>query len=312
MGAAAIQGGVNRVTAACLTLDFSLIGSSRMYYALLAGRGIHEDAATLYELVGWGQPAGDSHSVPDAGSHCVITEEGLQHLFGRLADTCRKCAPSRKARLAQLVEHHQHYTVYVVALLSFCLGLRPVHVYRLLAGDLIHGQRHLMMHDKLGGERRMAQPVYLNELLQEQIRQYLGHCRALLLRLTKIDSKQAQLIAAGLSQLLEGKGPLLFHIQRRGNLRPAGAWNVWNRFPEDMRVPANAGRHFWQNVLRAFRPDLKGHRPLHAASATRIGEQHQFSNRYAHSFVLAHRAGADASTAATGNWPAVRPAEGVK
>jgi hypothetical protein len=146
--------------------------------------------------------------------------------------------------------HHAHYTRYCVALISFNLGLREVYAYRLNARELMAGQAQVVVHDKQGGDRLMAQPVNINGLVREQIRQYGGHCQALVERLGKINSVDAATFSSAIALALRGQGPLFLIRQARGGIRPAGAANTWGQLPNEFRVPGNVGRHFWQNVLR--------------------------------------------------------------
>ena len=249
-GAMAIRAGADRLVAACLTWDFSFIGSARMYYARLTGRDIHNGCAALYSTMQWGEPALVASELPAIGSHCTLTHPGVQNVFNQLAQQCHSTWPGRRANVNTLLRHHEHYTRYTVALLSFCLGLREVHVYRLLAQEILNGQRLITLHDKQGGDRLMAQPVALNSLLREQIRQYVGHCHALLKRLHVLASPEGKSLANTLQSAIDGSGPLFLVRSSRGAIRPAGAYNTWRALPADIRVPANVGRHFWQNELR--------------------------------------------------------------
>lgn len=249
-GAMAIMAGADRLAAACITWDFSLIGSARMYYARLTGEDIHAGCSMLYATMGWGDPSLTAPELDAIGSRCVLTSEGVQTVFSKLLDECNESWPGRRTKCAALLQHHQRYTQYAVALVSFCLGLREVHVYRLLASELIHRQTQMTIHDKQGGDRLMAQPVSLNSLAQEQIRQYLGHCEALHKRLVNLNGPGSHALADALKKVLSGEGPLFVLLSPRGIVRPTGSYNVWAKFPESIRVPGNAGRHYWQNILR--------------------------------------------------------------
>lgn len=249
-GAMAIMAGTDRLVAACMTWDFSFVGSARMYYARLTGRDIHAGCSALYADIGWGDPAMEESQLRAAGSLCTLTEDGAKQMFGQLARLSLESWPGRRANFDTLLDHHACYTRYSVALISFCLGLREVHAYRLLAHELMDGQVQITIHDKQGGDRLMAQPVHLNSLVREQVRQYIGHCQALSRRLHRLNAPQGLRFVEALDKALRGDGALFLVRSPRGGVRPAGSHNTWGGFPEAFRVPANVGRHFWQNVLR--------------------------------------------------------------
>ena len=248
-GTTAIATGVDRLVAACLNWDFSLVGSARLYYARLTGRDIHTGASTLYAAIGWGQPAISEAALEAVGSQCTLTHDGLQTVLQSLAQATTEAAPARRATLTRLLTHHARYTAYTVTLASFCLGLRQVRAYRLLTADLLNGNM-IVVHDKQGGNPLMAQPAVINRLVREQIQLYISHCKALVPRLEKTGSQEGLNLSQALIKALNGEG-YLFLVQRPdGAVRPAGAGNVWDQLPKEIRVPANVGRHFWQNTLR--------------------------------------------------------------
>lgn len=248
--AIAMSTGSDRLVAACITWDFSMVGSARMYYARLTGEDIHKGCQRLYSAIGWGESAVLANELASVGSNCQLTDEGARELFAKLAQLSEQSWPGRRTNFSTLMAHHMHYTRYCVTLISFNLGLREVYAYRLIARELMAGQAQVVMHDKQGGDRLMAQPVNLNGLVREQIRQYGGHCQALVERLRKINSGDAATFGAAIELALRGQGPLFLVRQARGGIRPAGAANTWGQLPIEFRVPSNVGRHFWQNVLR--------------------------------------------------------------
>lgn len=250
-GAMAIMAGVDRLAAACITWDYSFIASSRMYYARLTGKDIHTGCALLYATMGWGDPALDASELSAVGSNCTLSDAGVKKLFDDLRESCNSSWPGRRSSLDTLLKHHQHYTRYVVVLTSFCLGLREVRWYRLLAGELIQGQTLLTLHDKQGGDRLMAQSVPINSLVREQFQQYLAHVRALHKRLVKLNNPKIHSLMESLEKTLRGEGLLFVCVSDHGTLGPAGNSNIWSKLPENIRVPGNVGRHFWQNSLRA-------------------------------------------------------------
>jgi hypothetical protein len=248
--AMAIATGSDRLVAACLTWDFSIVGSARMYYGRLTGEDIHHGCKLLYSAMGWDEPLVPEIQLAAVGSHCQLTDEGARQLFAHFARLSGESWPGRRANFATLMTHHMHYTRCCVALIAFSLGLREVHAYRLNAHELLAGQSQITMHDKQGGDRLMAQPVPLNGLVREQIRRYAGHCEALVERLDKLNTGEAASFAAAIRLGLRGQGALFLVRQTRGGVRPAGAANIWGKLPADFRVPGNVGRHFWQNILR--------------------------------------------------------------
>ena len=247
--AIAISKGVNRLVAACLTFDFSLIGAARMYYARLEGREIYEGACMLYSNMGWGEPALNAATIPSAGSLCTLTNAGTSQIFSYLASQCSENRPGRRAGLQTLITHHQHYIRYVAALVSFSLGLRSITNYKLFSADLVSGQNQLVINDKHGGDHLMAQPVRINSLVLEQIHQFIVHSRALIKRLGQFDTVMSQKLQENFEEALL-TGLLFQFISSSGGLQPAGSDNVWGVLPKNLKVPSNVSRHFWQNALR--------------------------------------------------------------
>jgi len=249
-GPAIIASGCNRIVAAAITADFSLCSSSRMYYSRLLGEEVAEGDETLFDALGW-----ERNAVPipvAAGTHCQLTNQGVQTIFEHLRKLCESFHPGRNSRLDRLVEHHNIYTQYTAALLSFCMAMRGVQQYRLLACELIHGQNEIVLHDKQGGDKRMAMPVPLNNIVKEQIRQYLAHGQALVRRFNDLSDKRITKLIAALESALNGDpgAPLLVLASPRLTPVAVGSANVWGNLPKHLRVPANVGRHFWQNAAR--------------------------------------------------------------
>ena len=287
-GAISLALGNDRLVSACLTTDFSLIGSARMYYARLTGREIHTGCTRLYGGMGWGMPTMEAEQLPPLGSRASLHLDGVKHLFSALAEAVTASLPGRNAHALRLLEHHIHFTRYSAALISFCAGLREVQCYRLLAeellallanasdaldkcrtskssftdvrrfpsllfarrAELLYGQDQIVVHDKQGGDVLMAQPALLNAQVREQICLYAAHARALVQRLQRLNDRHGLLLAQRLRIAVEGTGPLFLTLSPSGAVHAAGAHFTWREMPESIRVPPNVGRHFWQNVLR--------------------------------------------------------------
>lgn len=250
-GAIAIQAGIERLAASCITWDFSLVGNARMYYSRLSGRDLHEATQTLFDSMGWGKPAMESSQLPSVGSRCVLTTDGARALFGYLAESTQEAWPGRRAKTSTLLAHHAHFTRYTVALVSFCAGLRPLHTYRLPAQELMTGEHNLLTHDKQGHDQMMAQPALLNTVVCEQIRQYIGHCKTLHGRLTTLADPEGLIFADALQLALQGQGSLFLLQSAHSAPKAVGSPEIWGSLPVEWRVPGNVGRHFWQNTLRA-------------------------------------------------------------
>ena len=249
-GAISLALGNDRLVSACLTTDFSLIGSARMYYARLTGREIHTGCTRLYGGMGWGMPTMEAEQLPPLGSRASLHLDGVKHLFSALAEAVTASLPGRNAHALRLLEHHIHFTRYSAALISFCAGLREVQCYRLLAEELLYGQDQIVVHDKQGGDVLMAQPALLNAQVREQICLYAAHARALVQRLQRLNDRHGLLLAQRLRIAVEGTGPLFLTLSPSVAVHAAGAHFTWREMPESIRVPPNVGRHFWQNVLR--------------------------------------------------------------
>lgn len=249
-GAISMALGNDRLVSACISTDFSLIGSARMYYARLTGRNVFDACARLYAGIGWGEPITDARQLPPLGSRTTLHGDGVKYLFYKLAEAVTASQPGRNTQTPRLLEHHAHFTRYCVALLSFCAGLREVRCYRLLANELLHGQDQIVVHDKQGGDALMAQPALVNAVAREQIRLYSIHATALSQRLQRRDDGNGLALAQELRRALQGEGHLFLTASSSGLVHSVGAHFTWREVHESIQVPPNVGRHFWQNVMR--------------------------------------------------------------
>ena len=96
----------------------------------------------------------------------------------------------------------------------------------------------------------MEQSAALNKVAFEQIAQYIAHCNALIRRLAGLETPSAKSLSAALQRATAGEGFLFITQNHNGAIRPAGARFVWDALPPELRVPANGGRHYWQNKFR--------------------------------------------------------------
>jgi hypothetical protein len=221
-GAAALACGLNRLEAAALTLDFSLIGSARMHYSRLTGEGICRAARAYFGCLGW-DDFKEMPTICAAGSHVVLTSAGATEIFSHLAQQCNESHPGRRASLSRLLQHHLDYARYVAALLSFCLGLREAQLYCLLASDLVLGQLLVVPRDKDAGDPFRALPVPLNRIVREQIRLWFAHCAGLAKRLEAFDDPSGQALARALRKVAAGaQVPLLVIQGKAGHSSPTG------------------------------------------------------------------------------------------
>ena len=246
MAAHAIQIGVDRIMAACLTWDFSITGSARIYYTRLLGADLQHEQERLWSSLTWG-PAHSNRtlSFPDCGSRCVLSDRGVQQVFSHLSESCIKIAPGKTGSLSRLLEHHLLYTRYCVCFLSFCFGLREAQDYRLLGADLSFGQALIIVRDKHRQNSLMSQPAVINVIAKEQIQHYRAHCAALIARLKRFNDRTAVSMSQALTGVVDGQGPLFLAFNSRGAPHPIGSAESWGKLPPELRVPANVGRHYW-------------------------------------------------------------------
>lgn len=240
----------DRVVAAYQCMDFSIVAKATLYYARITGAEIYSGCKRLYEYLGWGMPCAPAEQLQDVGSCVTPTKQCVSEIFEYLAKAVKDSSPASRSGIERLLTHFNHYTRYCVVLASFCLGLREVRVYDLKAIDLVYGQRELVVHDKNRKDARFAQPVFVNELLHQQIQKYLVHMRSLLMRLDQMPGAVSERFAQNLRSILQGQGMLFQHFDLSGKADDVGSLWAWKEVQAKFHVPANVGRHFWQNELR--------------------------------------------------------------
>lgn len=237
----------NRLVAAAVTLDFSLIGSARMYYARLSGSEIIEACTSLFSEIGWNLMTNQT-APPDVGSRVVPTHGYLTQQFTAQAERCRENWPGRRGSLNALLSHHVHFSRYTAGLLAFCVGARETTVYDIKANQLGFDQRALVLHDKARNDPSRAMMVPLNTICMEQIRQWFAHCEALAARLRNFSDSEAVRMRLALEQVC-ARAAVHAIPMPRPNRAPSGIGSS-DVFGPAFKMPGNVGRHFWQNALR--------------------------------------------------------------
>jgi hypothetical protein len=252
LGPVSLHLGIDRLEAAFQTWDFWLINRARIYYSRILGEESWRVADTLYRYLDWPTVA-QAADFGAFGSQCVLTPTAVTEIFDYLAARCRKLHPGRRGGLERLLAHHMAYAIYTAALLTFSLGAREAAAYELVASEMVLGQRQVVLNDKGKKDAHRAAPVPINAVAREQLRQWRAHCIALAARLESEGDHRAIALRIRLEQIGRCAPTHLLVAVAGVDVIPLGASQVWGGMPSHLRVPANAGRHFWPNTLHAHR-----------------------------------------------------------
>jgi len=242
--------GADRLTLAFQTWRFSIINSARAYYARLTHDDVLLTADSLFGGLDW-LPVADGTPHEAFGSRCVLTAAGVAEIFSYLASACQELKPGRRANLERLLEHHEALARYTGALLAFSLGAREASEYGFMANELCLGQSQVVLRDKGKNDRVRFLPVPLNGIVREQIRQWTAHCAALARRLHDECEEHAIKLRMRLEAIASSAPVHLLVGLRDAEPASLGSADIWGSLPDHLHVPANVGRHFWQNALRA-------------------------------------------------------------
>ena len=248
-GPFAVGNGIDRLTAAMLVNDYSLVPASKLYYCRVRRHEIGDASNHLYAALGWGNAVPLVPGLP-VGSRIVPTREALAAWYAWMADTVQALNPGRHASLARLIEHHNGYARLCASLAVLCLAGREVQEFRFTTDNLSPDVDYCSFNDKWVGVFPGNLDVPVNALLRKQMRYWYAHCQALHRRLTRL-SAPATAFRETLARYLAGDTlPLFFGIDGRNRFRPLGSRALTAWWPASLRLSADFGRHLWEVELR--------------------------------------------------------------
>ncbi len=247
----AVQLGIDRLTAALLANDYSVVPSSKLYYCRLRRNEIWEASAVLFDALGWGEPVPFQPGLP-VGSRIVPKREALREWWCWMAEEINALAPGRRCGLTRLLTYHNAYARLCASLSVLCLAAREAGVLRFTTHNLRAEARFAIFVDKHVGIFPGEVRVPINELLRAQLRLWMAHCQALRRRLEKFEEARPKNLMRVLDGYLSGTCHALYFEVDMTECRPIplGSTALVRWWPEELRFSSDFGRHFWEVELR--------------------------------------------------------------
>lgn len=247
----AVNLGVDRLAAALLVSDFSVIPSSKMYYCRASREEIWSASEVLFSALGWGAPA---PLVPGlaVGSRIVPAREAVTAWWNWMVADLSVAVPGRHCALKRLADFHNRFARLCASLAILCLAAREAKELRFTTHNLQPGNSFAAFSDKRVGIVPGNLKVPINVLLSAQLRLWLSHCKALRGRLEKMRGPTTRGLKRTLDSYLRGEcHPLFFAIDTEtGRTLPLGSWDLIRWWPKEYRFSSDLGRHFWEVELR--------------------------------------------------------------
>lgn len=247
----ALQIGIDRLAAAVITNDFSIIPSAKFYYAKIEREEIWQASNALFHSLGWGTATLIEQGMA-TGSAIVATRMSVTALYQWMVSELDAAQLGKHCSVNKLVEFHNIFAKLCASLIIFLLGLRNVKEIKLTPQHLMTGATYAPVFDKRTGQLHGPLPVPINRLLEKQHKLYLTHCVAVLNRLSKTNVKGIRKTRTYLRKLIENSsGKLFFQLNETCQPSPIGSADLTSWWPEHLRFPANFSRSFWQSELHA-------------------------------------------------------------
>lgn len=250
LGVNAMAMGLPRTLAATLSWNFSLIPSARIYYFRLTKEDVSCTWSNYLGRLGWNVASVTNEALVSSGSLCCLTHVAIASIFLHLTQQVERTYPGRRAGLDRLIQHHNSYSIYVAALVSFCCGLRARKCYQICADDWGTETHFSLLNDKRSGRRKNDRPVVLCAIVRAAIGHWRAHCAGFSARMERLTTSNdmAALKQQFANIVAKAHVPLLFIIRDNKPI-PLGSSQVWGKLPTDLSAPPNCGRVYWLNVL---------------------------------------------------------------
>lgn len=176
--------GMNKLHAALLSGDFSIVPRSKFHYSMVSTHEFHALEQRVHARLGWGDtvdlPTQDS---PGIGCAVVPEREHVRHHDQLLLQAAMALHPAKSINAASLCAFHNAYTLLVAWRLSVLLALRETTAINLDAGIDCAVDHWTPVRDKGTRLDRGYQPVPLCDYVLATIRLYKEHCSAIAFRL---------------------------------------------------------------------------------------------------------------------------------
>lgn len=247
----AIGIGVDRLTAALLTNDFSVIPGSKLYYALARRESIWEAANSLFGAFGWGPATPFINGLP-VGSHIVPRRRVITDWLGWMTAELQHHTPGRHCGIDRLVQHHNTYARFCASITTWLVAAREAKTLHFTTGNTNPTAAFTSFSDKRVGAYPGQLWVPMCEPLRIQIAYWLTHCLVFERRLNTLGFPSNLPLMEMLDQFNRGdSAPLFFAVDPATHKpRPLGSADLTKWWPESHRFSPDLGRHFWETELR--------------------------------------------------------------
>jgi hypothetical protein len=250
-GPAAVGMGIDRLSAALLTSDFSVIPGSKLYYALSAREPVWDAANQLFLAMGWGSATPFVSGLP-VGSHIVPRREAIVGWLAWMAEEIKNYSPGRHCSITRLVAHHNVYARFCASVAVWLLAAREANEFHFTTYNLSPSASFASFVDKWVGIFPGELWIPICSPLREQLSLWVKHCMALERRLLKQGVPPEHPLMSMLKRFSNGESvPMFFGIDlETHHPQTLGSADLTHWWPESHRFTSDFGRHFWETELR--------------------------------------------------------------
>lgn len=247
----AVTLGVDRLSAALLANDFSVVPASKMYYCRVRREEIWAASIVLFDCLGWGSPVPIVGGLP-LGSRIVPTRAALKAWYHWMVADVASHAPGRHCLSGRLIDHHNSFARLCASLAMLCLATREVRELRFTTHNLCPEAAFASLFDKKVGIYPGEMKVPINKVLGNQLRLWRAHCEALERRLKSLQEPAMNKLINTLKNFNSGELFSLFFsidpdVYQTVPLSSATLMKWW---PSEYRFSGDLGRHLWECELR--------------------------------------------------------------
>ncbi len=247
----AVTLGIDRLSAALVANDFSVVPGSKMYYCRVRRQEIWTASIVLFDFLGWGAPVPIVEGLP-LGSRIVPTRAALTAWYQWMVTDVALFSPGRNCGLQRLIDYHNRFSRLCASLAVLSLATREVRQLRFTSHNLCPEAAFASIDDKRVGIYPGEMKVPINKVLRDQLRLWRAHCEALERRFKNLQDTATDELIGALSNILNGElCPLFFEIDPEVyQTVPLGSTALIKWWPSEYRFSGDLGRHFWECELR--------------------------------------------------------------
>ena len=247
----AVMLGVDRLSAALVANDFSVVPGSKMYYCHVRREEIWAASIVLFDCLGWGAPVPIVGGLP-LGSRIVPTRAALKAWYHWMVADVASHTPGRHCLSGRLIAYHNSFARLCASLSVLCLATREVRELRFNTHNLCPEAAFASLFDKQVGIYPGEMKVPVNEVLRNQLRLWMAHCKALRRRLMSLQDPATDELMSMLDSFLCGERCALFFLVDSDGYQtvPLSSAALRDWWPWEFSFTGDFGRHLWECELR--------------------------------------------------------------